>query len=237
MHQFRDKSMAQRYCELVSAGLLIYPVLQAADVLAYRAHEVPVGDDQRQHLELTRDVAQALQRALRRDLRRARARDPGGRRADHGPAGPDRKMSTTGGSEQGTVYVLDEPAAIEKKFKSAVTDSGSEIRHGPDKPGISNLIEILAVARGASPEALEPSSTAPATATSSRRRRALWSPTWRPCASATTRCAPTSRRSRRRSRRRREGARGSRRRRCATCASAMGVGPVGTGPIAAACRP
>ncbi len=110
MHQFRDKSVAQR--ELVSAGLLLYPVLQAADVLAYRAQEVPVGEDQREHLELMRDVA-----------RRFNARFGDGREVlvvpEHRiPAvgarimdlqAPERKMSTTGGTEQGTVLVLDEP--------------------------------------------------------------------------------------------------------------------------------
>ena len=88
MHQFKEKSAQQR--ELVSAGLFLYPVLQAADVLAYRADEVPVGDDQRQHLELMRDIAAALQRHLRRDARGARAPHPRGRRADHGPPGARR---------------------------------------------------------------------------------------------------------------------------------------------------
>ncbi len=156
MHQFRDKSVAQR--ELVSAGLLVYPVLMAADVLAYRAHEVPVGEDQREHVELMRDVA-----------RRFNARFAGGEEVlvvpeDRIPAvgarimdlqDPTRKMSTTGGSEEGTVYVLDEPAAIEKKVRRAVTDSGSEIRRDPDKPGVSNLIEILAAARAIAPEDVE----------------------------------------------------------------------------------
>src|SRR5271167_296204 len=154
MHQFRDKSVAQR--ELVSAGLLLYPVLQAADVLAYRAQEVPVGEDQREHLELMRDLA-----------RRFNARFAGGEEVlvvpDHRiPSvgarimdlqNPTAKMSTTGGSEHGTVYVLDEAQAIEKKFKSAVTDSGSQVCRGADKPGISNLIEILAAVRDRDPAA------------------------------------------------------------------------------------
>jgi tryptophanyl-tRNA synthetase len=156
MHQFRDKSVAQR--ELVSAGLLFYPVLQAADVLAYRAHEVPVGEDQREHLELMRDVA-----------RRFNARFAGGEQVlivpEHRipPVGarimdlqdPERKMSTSNASEQGTVYVLDEPRAIEKKIKSAVTDSGSEVSRGEGKAGIGNLLEILASVRGTAPEAIE----------------------------------------------------------------------------------
>jgi tryptophanyl-tRNA synthetase len=153
MHQFRDKSLAQR--ELVSAGLLFYPVLMAADVLAYRAHEVPVGEDQREHLELMRDVAERFNRRFGEALIVPEARIPevGARIRDLQE--PTRKMSTTGSTEQGTVYVLDEPDAILKKFKRAVTDSGTEIVRGEDKPGISGLIEILAAVRGTSAEAIE----------------------------------------------------------------------------------
>jgi tryptophanyl-tRNA synthetase len=141
MHQFRDKSVAQR--QLVSAGLLLYPVLQAADVLAYRAHEVPVGEDQREHLELMRDVARRFNERFGELLVVP----------DHQE--PERKMSTTGGTEQGTVFVIEEPDVIRRKFKRAVTDSGTEIVRGPDKAGISNLIEILATVRGVAPEAVE----------------------------------------------------------------------------------
>ena len=156
MHQFRDKSVAQR--ELVSAGLLFYPVLQAADVLAYRAHEVPVGEDQREHLELMRDVARRFNARFGDGedvlvVPEHRIPEVGARIMDL--QDPARKMSTTGGSEQGTVYVLDEPKAIEKKLKSAVTDSGSEVRRAPEKPGVSNLIEILAAVRGIDPAAVE----------------------------------------------------------------------------------
>jgi tryptophanyl-tRNA synthetase len=156
MHQFRDKSHVQR--ELVSAGVLVYPVLQAADVLAYRAHEVPVGEDQREHLELMRDVARRFN-ARFGDGREVlvvpehRIPEVGARIMDL--QDPTRKMSTTGGSAEGTVYVLDEPAAIEKKLRRAVTDSGSEIRRDPEKPGVSNLIEILAAARSTTPAAVE----------------------------------------------------------------------------------
>jgi len=155
MHQFRDKSVAQR--ELVSAGLLMYPVLQAADVLAYRAHEVPVGEDQREHLELMRDVAERFNSRYGEVLVVPEHRIPtvGARVRDLQE--PDRKMSTTGGSAQGTVYVLDEPDAIVRKFKRAVTDSQDPpaIRRAEDKPGITNLVEILAVARGCAPEDVE----------------------------------------------------------------------------------
>jgi tryptophanyl-tRNA synthetase len=153
MHQFRDKSVTQR--QLVSAGLLMYPVLQAADVLAYRAQEVPVGEDQREHLELMRDVARRFNERFGETLVVPEARIPqvGARVSDLQE--PERKMSTTGGTDQGTVYVLDEPDVIRRKFKRAVTDSGSEVVRAPDKPGISNLIEILAIKRGVAPEAVE----------------------------------------------------------------------------------
>ncbi len=153
MHQFRDKSVAQR--ELVSAGLLFYPVLMAADVLAYRAHEVPVGEDQREHVELMRDAAERFNRRFGETLVVPEARIPtvGARIRDL--QDPSRKMSTTSQSPQGTVYVLDEPDVIMKKFKRAVTDSGTEIVRAPDKPGISNLIELLAVIRGTSAEEIE----------------------------------------------------------------------------------
>jgi tryptophanyl-tRNA synthetase len=156
MHQFKDKSASQR--ELVSGGLFFYPVLMAADVLAYRATDVPVGDDQRQHVELMRDIAI-----------RFNARFGGGEEVLLVPEhripsvgarimdlqDPTRKMSTTGGSEQGTIYVLDEPATIVKKIASAVTDSGREIVRSPEKAGVSNLIEILAVASRRTPQQVE----------------------------------------------------------------------------------
>src|SRR4051794_31208176 len=115
MHQFRDKSVAQR--ELVSAGLLMYPVLQAADVLVYRADEVPVGEDQREHIELMRDIAKRFNARFGETLVVPEARIPavGARIMDL--QDPTRKMSTSSASVEGTVYVLDEPAAIEKKLK------------------------------------------------------------------------------------------------------------------------
>jgi tryptophanyl-tRNA synthetase len=156
MHQFRDKSVAQR--ELVSAGLLMYPVLQAADVLAYRAHEVPVGEDQREHIELMRDVAERFNARFGEGLLvppMHRIPAVGARVRDLQE--PERKMSTTGGSAQGTVYVLDEPATVLKKFKRAVTDSDDPpvVRRGPEKAGITNLIEILAAVRGVEADAIE----------------------------------------------------------------------------------
>ena len=160
MHQFRDKSASQR--ELVSAGLLFYPVLMAADVLAYRGQEVPVGEDQREHLELMRDAARDINRRFAPERGTGEGGEPGllivpEQRTP--PVGarimdlqePTRKMSTSSGSVEGTVYVLDEGKALEKKFKRAVTDSeqGPEaIRYSPkEKPGVSNLLEILAACK------------------------------------------------------------------------------------------
>ncbi|MGI8865074.1 MAG: hypothetical protein ACR2JH_11885 [Solirubrobacteraceae bacterium] len=153
MHQFKEKSGAQR--ELVSASLFTYPALMAADVLAYRADDVPVGEDQRQHVELMRDVAERFNARFGETLVVPEARIPrvGARIMDL--QAPERKMSTTGGTAQGTVLVLDEPAAIVKKLRSAVTDSGSEVVRGHDKAGVGNLIEILASVRGVGPEQVE----------------------------------------------------------------------------------
>ena len=153
MHQFRDKSVAQR--QLVSSGLLMYPVLQAADVLAYRAHEVPVGEDQREHLELMRDIARRFNERFGETLVVPEHRIPAVGARIRDLQEPERKMSTTGATEQGTVYVLDEPDVIRRKFKRAVTDSGTDVVRGEDKPGIANMIEILAVARGVAPEDVE----------------------------------------------------------------------------------
>ncbi len=153
MHQFKEKSAKQR--ELVPAALFFYPVLMAADVLAYRATEVPVGDDQRQHVELTREIARRFNERFGETLVVPEHRIPeiGARIMDLQE--PTRKMSTTGGTEAGTVLVLDEPDAIRKKLGSAVTDSGREVRRGEGKEGIANLIEILAVARGIDPAEVE----------------------------------------------------------------------------------
>jgi tryptophanyl-tRNA synthetase len=153
MTQFKEKSAKQR--ELVSAGLFLYPVLQAADVLAYRAHEVPVGEDQRQHIELMREVAIRFNARFGETLVVPEARIPeiGARIMDL--QSPSDKMSTTARDPRGTILVLDDEKTITKKIKSAVTDSGSEVRMSPDKPGISNLIEIIAVIRGVEHAAIE----------------------------------------------------------------------------------
>jgi tryptophanyl-tRNA synthetase len=153
MHQFKEKSEQQR--EFVSAGLFFYPVLQAADILAYQTDEVPVGEDQKQHIEMARTVAERFNSRFGNVFTVPHHRIPevGARILDL--QDPEKKMSTTGGSDQGTVFILDQPDAIARKFKSAVTDSGNEIRRAPNKRGISNLIEIMAVARGITPADVE----------------------------------------------------------------------------------
>jgi len=153
MHQFKEKAGRER--ELAAAALFYYPVLMAADVLAYRATEVPVGDDQRQHVELMREIARRFNARFGEALVVPELRVPevGARIMDLQE--PERKMSTTGGSEAGTVLVLDEPGVVRKKFGSAVTDSGREVVRAPDKAGITNLIDVLAVARGVGQDEIE----------------------------------------------------------------------------------
>ncbi len=153
MHQFKEKSEQQR--ELVSAGLFLYPVLMAADVLAYRASVVPVGDDQRQHVELMRDVAERFNARFGDTLLVPEGRYPEVGARIMNLQEPTSRMSTTYGSEQGTVYILDEADVVRKKVRSAVTDSGTEVRRAPDKEGIANLIEILSVARETDPSEIE----------------------------------------------------------------------------------
>jgi tryptophanyl-tRNA synthetase len=153
MTQFKEKSAKQR--ELVSSGLFFYPVLQAADVLAYKTDEVPVGEDQRQHIELTREIARRFNERFGEILVEPQLRVPevGARIMDLQE--PTNKMSTTGGNAAGTVLVLDEPNTVTKKIKGAVTDSGSEVRRGDGKEGIANLIAIMAVARGTTEDDVE----------------------------------------------------------------------------------
>jgi tryptophanyl-tRNA synthetase len=154
MTQFKDKVQKQR--ELASAALFFYPVLQAADVLAYRAREVPVGEDQRQHIELMREIARRFNERFGEGLLvepEHRIPEVGARIMDL--QDPTSKMSTTGGTEAGTVLVLDEPNRITKKIKSAVTDSGSGVHRGEGKEGVANLIDILAAVKGSTPDAVE----------------------------------------------------------------------------------
>ena len=152
MTQFKDKSDRR---DFVSAGLFTYPVLMAGDILLYQADLVPIGDDQRQHLELARDLAERFNTRFGETFTVPRGVYPevGARIMDLQE--PTRKMSTTGGTVQGTIGMLDGPDVIRKKFRSAVTDSGRDIRRADDKPGVSNLIDILSVASGRPPEEIE----------------------------------------------------------------------------------
>jgi tryptophanyl-tRNA synthetase len=152
MTQFKDKSEGR---ESVSVDLFTYPVLQAADILLYDTDRVPVGDDQRQHLELARNIAQRFNSRYGETLRLPQAAIPstGGRVMDL--QDPTRKMSTTGGTPQGTVLVIDPPEVVARKLRSAVTDSGREVRRAEGKEGIANLIEIAAVATGLTAEEVE----------------------------------------------------------------------------------
>jgi tryptophanyl-tRNA synthetase len=152
MTQFKEKGQGQ---ESVSAGLFTYPALMAADILLYHTDKVPIGDDQRQHLELTRDVAERFNNRYGETFKLPEGIYPsvGSRIMDLQE--PDRKMSTTGGTPQGTIGLLDPPDTIRRKVRSAVTDSGKGVLRAEDKPGITNLIEIMSVATGSSPEEIE----------------------------------------------------------------------------------
>jgi tryptophanyl-tRNA synthetase len=152
MHQFKEKSDQH---EFVSAGLFTYPVLMAGDILLYQTDVVPIGDDQRQHLELSRNIAERFNSRFGETFKLPEGRYPeiGARIMDLQE--PDRKMSTTLGTPQGTLQLLDPADTLRKKVKSAVTDSGTDVRRASDKAGITNLIDILAVATGEEPGAIE----------------------------------------------------------------------------------
>ena len=152
MTQFKEKGGQQGF---ISAALFNYPVLMAGDILLYRADLVPIGDDQRQHLELARDIAERFNSRFGETFVVPSGVYPeiGARIMDlQDPLG---KMGKTGSSEHGTIRLLDEPDVIRRKFRTAVTDSGSEVRRGEDKPGITNLIDIYSVATGETPEEIE----------------------------------------------------------------------------------
>ncbi|MCP9485067.1 MAG: tryptophan--tRNA ligase [Gaiellaceae bacterium MAG52_C11] len=153
MTHFKDRSEQQ---EFVSAGLFAYPVLMAGDILLYGTDIVPVGDDQRQHVELTRDIAERFNSRYGETFVVPRGVYPEEGARIKNLQEPERLMSTSAGNPQGVVRMIDEPDVIRKKFKTAVTDSGREVRHDPEpKPGISNLLEIMSVASGKSVPVLE----------------------------------------------------------------------------------
>ncbi len=148
MTQFKDKgdSIGDGF---ISAALFTYPALMAADILLYDADEVPVGEDQRQHLEITRDIAQRFNNRYGPTFKvpKATIAKVGARIMDLQE--PTNKMSKSADSPQGTVMLLDPPAILERKIKRAVTDTDGEVRFDPtNKPGIANLLTILAVATG-----------------------------------------------------------------------------------------
>jgi len=142
MTQFKEKSEGR---DSVSAGLFDYPVLMAADILLYDTERVPVGDDQRQHLELARDLAGRFNHRFGDTLVVPEAAIPPVAARVMDLQTPTSKMSTTAPTPQGTIGILDSPTVITKRIRSAVTDSGTDVRFDPDaKPGVSNLLQILA---------------------------------------------------------------------------------------------
>jgi tryptophanyl-tRNA synthetase len=146
MTQFKERSEEQ---DFVSAGLFNYPVLMAGDILLYQADIVPIGDDQRQHLELARNVAERFNERFGETFTVPRGVYPAAGARIKNLQEPDRLMSTTRGAPSGVVRLVDSPDDIRRKFKTAVTDSGREIVHDvKTKPGISNLIELMSVATG-----------------------------------------------------------------------------------------
>jgi tryptophanyl-tRNA synthetase len=152
MTQFKDKSEAH---EFVSAGLFTYPVLMAADILLYQTDVVPIGDDQRQHMELTRDVAERFNARFGQTFTIPSGQFPeaGARIMDL--TDPVKKMSTSTSPEMGKILLVDPPDLVKKKLMGAVTDTGREVRRAPDKPGVTNLIDIMSVATGRTPDDIE----------------------------------------------------------------------------------
>ncbi len=153
MTQFKDKS--RKNTDNINAGLFSYPVLMAADILLYDTALVPVGDDQKQHLELTRDVAQRFNGVYGEVFRIPEPYIPPVGARIMGLQTPEAKMSKSDDNEGNGIYLLDEPKRIAKKIKRAVTDSGSEVRAAPDKPGVSNLLSIFSAVTGRSVAELE----------------------------------------------------------------------------------
>ena len=155
MTQFKDKS-AKRESEFISAGLFTYPALQAADIVLYDANEVPIGDDQRQHVEITRDIAIRFNHRFGDTFVIPEAVTPAAGARVMSLQDPTSKMSKSDESDAGCVYLVDDPKAVMKKFKRAVTDSdtGSDaVRYDrAEKPGVANLLEINAAVTGRTPQ-------------------------------------------------------------------------------------
>lgn len=149
MTQFKDKSQREG-SGFIGAGLLNYPVLMAADILLYNADRVPVGEDQKQHVELCRDLAVKFNSTYSDTFRVPEVYIPKTGARIKSLQDPSRKMSKSDPVQAGCVYLLDPPKTVRKKIRSAVTDSGSEVRAGDDKPGITNLLTIMSAATGRS---------------------------------------------------------------------------------------
>ncbi len=155
MIQFKDKS-AKQGADSTTVGLFTYPILQAADILLYDAEIVPVGEDQRQHVELTRDLAQRFNSRFGETFVMPEVRIQKETAKIFDLQNPGAKMSKSGESENGIIWLLDDPAATAKKIKSAVTDTERDIRFDPvTKPGVSNLLTLLSVLGGSSIASLE----------------------------------------------------------------------------------
>lgn len=155
MTQFKDKSQKQG-SDNATVGLFTYPILQAADILLYDATVVPVGEDQRQHIELTRDLAERFNQRFGETFIVPEVKILDSAAKIYDLQNPESKMSKSGESPAGIVWLMDEPSAVVKKVKSAVTDTDSSIRFDPDsKPGVSNLLTLLSIASGTPVKSLE----------------------------------------------------------------------------------
>ena len=147
MTQYKDK--ARKHKNALNSGLLYYPVLMAADILIYNADLVPVGEDQKQHIELTRDLAQKFNSTYSETFKMPEPYIPASGARIMSLQNPESKMSKSDPNQNGTLYITDKPEILRKKIMSAVTDSDGEIKYDPDaKPGISNLINIASALSG-----------------------------------------------------------------------------------------
>ena len=153
MTQFKDKSA--KNSDNINAGLFTYPVLMAADILLYQADLVPVGADQKQHVEIARDIANRFNGLYGNTFKVPEPYIPAIGAKIMSLAEPEKKMSKSDPNVNANILVMDKPEDIMRKFKRAVTDSQGEVRRGPDKPGINNLITIYSVATGKTPEQIE----------------------------------------------------------------------------------
>lgn len=153
MTQFKDKS--RKHADNINAGLFTYPVLMAADILLYQADLVPVGEDQKQHLEITRDIAKRFNNAYSETFKIPEPYIPKVGARIMSLQDPTQKMSKSDPNENAYILLLDKPDAIVRKIKRAVTDSGSEVRHGEGKEGIENLMSIYGAVTGKTMEETE----------------------------------------------------------------------------------